>query len=96
MLRNLVDKSVTASDFRRLWKTVTEKISGLGGAYLITKRGQPWLVILSVDAFETLIDERLAESSSLRTRIAEARANYKAGQGKPYEALRRELLSTKE
>ena len=95
MLRNAIDKSITACDFRRLWREITEKISDLGGAYLIARRGPPWLVILSVDAYESLIDERLAESPALRKRMAEARANYHAGEGRSYEALRREILSSR-
>jgi len=52
------------------------------------KRGEPRLVIISVEDYEGLIDAKLATSPVLQKRIAEARANYEAGDGGSYEVLR--------
>ena len=59
---------------------------------MVTKRGEPRLVIISIEDYEELIDSKLAASPVLQKRIAEARANYEAGEGGSYEALRQELL----
>jgi hypothetical protein len=45
-----------------------------------------------IEDYEELIDSRLAASPVLEKRIAEARANYEAGEGGSYEVLRQELL----
>ena len=45
-----------------------------------------------IEDCEELIDSELAASPVLEKRIAEARANYEAGEGGSYEALRQELL----
>lgn len=59
---------------------------------MVTKRGEPRFVIISIQDYEELIDSKLVASPVLQKRIAEARANYEAGEGDSYEALRQELV----
>jgi len=48
--------------------------------------------LISIEDYEELIDAKLAASLVLQKRIAEARANYEAGEGSSYEVLRQELI----
>jgi len=92
MSATTLDKVITASDVRLRWSQIIDEISQAQGPYLVTKRGEPRLVILSFEDYEELIDSKLAASLALQKRIAEARANYEAGEGCSYEVLRQELL----
>ena len=92
MSATTLDKVITASDVRHRWSQIVDEISQAEGPYLVTKRGEPRLVIISIEDYEELIDAKLAASAVLQKRIAEARANYETGEGGSYEVLRRELL----
>ena len=92
MSATTLDKVITASDVRHRWSQIIDEINRAEGPYLVTKRGEPRLVIISIEDYEELIDAKLAASPVLQKRIAEARANYEAGEGGSYEVLRQELL----
>jgi prevent-host-death family protein len=87
-----LDKVITASDVRQRWGQIINEINQAEGPYLVTKRGEPRLVIISIEDYEELIDAKLAASPVLQRRIAEAKSNYEAGEGGSYEVLRQELL----
>jgi len=92
MSATTLDKVITSSDVRHRWSQIIDELSQAEGPYLVTKRGEPRLGIISMEDYEELIDSKLAASPVLEKRIAEARANYKAGEGGSYEVLRQELL----
>ncbi len=84
------DKVISAADIHRRWGEIVEEIALSGKPYVVTERGKPSLVILSLEEYEELIDARLAESPLLQERLEEARANYERGEGGSYEALRQD------
>lgn len=92
MSATILDKVITASDGRQRWGQIVDEISQAEGPYLVTKRGEPRLVIISIEDYEELIDSKLAASPVLQERSAEARANYETGEGGSYKVLRQELL----
>jgi len=83
---------ISARDLYDHWERIIEEINHSEGPYLVLRKGEPCLVILSINDYEDLIDAKLASSPALQKRIAEAKANYEAGEGGSYEALRQELL----
>ena len=59
---------------------------------MVTRRGEPHFVVLTLEGYEDLIDAKLVVNPLLQKRLSEARAHYEAGEGGSYEALRRQLL----
>jgi prevent-host-death family protein len=85
-------RTISTSDFHRGLKDVLDEVDRSGASLMITRRGEPHFVVLTLEGYEDLIDAKLVASPLLQKRLSEARAHYEAGEGGSYEALRRELL----
>ncbi|MDP2940064.1 MAG: type II toxin-antitoxin system Phd/YefM family antitoxin [Candidatus Omnitrophota bacterium] len=60
--------------------------------YIITKRGQPEAVIMSVDDYESILETMEIQSDkSLMRRIKKAEKEIKQGKGTSLEKIKREL-----
>ncbi|MBL7184075.1 MAG: type II toxin-antitoxin system Phd/YefM family antitoxin [Anaerolineae bacterium] len=85
-------RTISATDFRHRLKAALDEVDRSGDFLVITRRGEPRFVVLTLDSYENLIDAKLVASPLLQKRLSEARAHYAAGEGGSYEVLRQELL----
>ena len=85
-------KTISTTDFRHRLKEALDELDRSGVSLVVTRRGKPRFVVLTLESYEDLIDARLVASPLLQRRLSEARAHYEAGEGGSYEALRQELL----
>jgi len=86
-------KKIALKDLLSKLDNVVRDIHESKEPYLVSENGKPWLVLLSPEIYEELVEEAVLFSSpKLRMRIAEARANYKAGEGGDLEWVYRSRL----
>jgi len=85
-------RTISATDLRHHLKAVLDEVDRSGDLLVVTRRGEPRFVVLTLESYEDLIDAKLVASPLLQQRLSEARAHYEAGEGGSYEELRRELL----
>jgi prevent-host-death family protein len=85
-------RTISATDFRHRLKEALDELDRSGASLVVTRRGEPRFIVLTLESYEDLIDARLVASPRLQQRLSEARAHYEAGEGGSYEALRQELL----
>lgn len=83
---------ISDKDLLRNQEAVLDMIEQARAPYLVARKGELRLVILSLKDYEALIDAALAQSTTLHRRVAEAKAHYAAGLGGSYEAIRGKLL----
>ena len=77
---------VPASEVRDRMASVVEEITRDGEPCFITQYGKANAVLLSIDRYEAMMDlledKEDETDSELARRVKEARAHYKAGQGR--------------
>lgn len=85
-------RTISDDELLKSQGAVLDEIEQTRTPFLVTRKGELRLVILSLEDYEALVDTALAKSEPFHRRIAEARAHYAAGLGGSYEAIREELL----
>jgi antitoxin YefM len=81
-----VIKTVTMEQAQRRLKSVVEDVRENKTPYILTRFGKPQVLIVSIEEYEEMQEElALLSNPEHITRIAEARAAYRAGEGIPFE-----------
>jgi len=88
-------RTISTTDFRHRLKDVLDEVDRSGASLVVTRRGEPHFVVLTLEGYEDLVDAKLVASPLLQKRLSEARAHYEAGEGGSYETLRQELPEEK-
>ena len=80
------------SDARKKLFDIAEDVQKPGTFYTLTENGKPKAVILSVEQYDSLIDDREVMSDpGLLNRIRQAEADYKQGRYVTLDQLKKEL-----
>lgn len=81
-----ITKTVTMEQAQRQLKRVIEDINQNKTPYVLTRFGKPQALIVSIEEYEEMQEElALLSNSEHITRIAEARAAYRAGESIEFE-----------
>jgi len=81
-----VTKTVTMEQAQRRLKSVIEEVRENKIPYILTRFGKPQALIVSIEEYEEMQEElALLSNPEHISRIAEARAAYKAGESIPIE-----------
>ena len=87
-----MDKTVTLEQAQEGLRQLVEEVRQKKGPYVLTRAGEPQVLIIAIEDYEELLEElALLSSDEHIRRVAEARAAYQAGEGGDYEMLRRKI-----
>lgn len=84
--------TISVRELRPKLSDVMNRIHQKFDRYIITRRGKPEVVMMSIEDYEGLLETLEIESDpELMKRLKEAEADYKAGKGVSLEKIHEEL-----
>ena len=84
--------TISVRDLRPKLASVLKHVHDRFDRYIITKRGQPEVVMMSIEDYESILETMEIQSDkALMKRIRKAEKDLKQGKGIPLDKVRREL-----
>ncbi len=84
--------TISARELRPKLSSVLKTIHDRFDRYIVTRRGRPEVVMISVEDYESLLETLEIQSDKvLMKRIRKAEKEFKAGKGVPLEKVKKEL-----
>jgi antitoxin YefM len=83
---------ISVRQLRPRLASVLKNISDRFDRYIVTKRGTPEVVIMSIDDYESILETMDIQSDkSLMRRLSKAEKEKKAGRGRHLEDIKKDL-----
>ena len=84
--------TISARELRPKLSNVLKAIHDRFDRYIVTRRGHPEVVMISVEDYESLLETlEIQSDKALMRRIKKAEKEFKAGKGIPLERVKKEL-----